>query len=61
MCTTRSLKKGTRDVLMFNKNESLNLLRYIKNLELIVQECDLIIQNKIYYVKHYAKFKVVEL
>ena len=61
MCTTQSLKRGARNAPTFNKNESLNLLRYIKDLELIMQECNLMIQNKIYYAKHYAKSKVVEL
>ena len=61
MCATRSLRRGARDAPTFNEDESLNLLRYIEDLELITQEYDLTIQNKIYYVKHYTKSKVVEL
>ena len=61
MCATRPLRRGARDAPTFNEDESLDLLRYIEDLELIARECDLTIQDKIYYAKHYAKPKVVEL
>ena len=58
---TRSLRHGAKDVPQFDGTELLELPRYLKDIELIAEECSLNSAGKVRYAKYYTMSSVAEL